>query len=77
MSGAPTVNTSTEAKQWNTGKQVSPSLKFKRLHFELAKQQPEENPWRYENRLLLYYRAVQINDEGWFVEINKKGTTHP
>ena len=52
-------------------------LEYKRLRFELAKQQPEENPWRYENRLLLYYRAVQINDEGWFVEINKKGTTHP
>ena len=48
-------------------------LKFKRLHFELAKQQPDENPWRYENRLLSYYRAAQINDEGQFVEIYKKG----
>ena len=48
-------------------------LEYKRLRFELAKQQPDENPWKYKNRLLLYYRAPQINDEERFMEIYKKG----
>ena len=43
------------------------------MRFELAKQMLSENPWKYENRLLSYYRSAQINDEGRFMDIYKKG----
>ena len=48
-------------------------LEFKRMRFELAKQTSSENPLKYENHLLSYYRLAQINDEGRFVDIYKKG----
>ena len=43
------------------------------MHFKLAKQTSSKNPWKYENRLLSYYRSAEINDEGRFVDIYKKG----
>ena len=43
------------------------------MRFELAKQTSSENLWKYENHLLSYYRSAQINDEGRFVDIYKKG----
>ena len=43
------------------------------MRFELAKQTLSENPWKYKNCLLSYYRSAQINDEGRFVDIYKKG----
>ena len=52
---------------------TSDQLKFKRMHFELAKQTSTENPWKCENRLLSHYRSAQINDEGRFMDIYKKG----
>ena len=52
---------------------TSDQLKFKRMHFELAKQTSTENPWKYENHLLSHYRSAQINDEGRFMDIYKKG----
>ena len=43
------------------------------MRFELAKQTLTENPWKYENRLMTYYRAAQINEEEKFVKVFKKG----
>ena len=48
-------------------------LEYKWLRFELARQEPDKNPWKFENRLLSLYRSAQINDEEQFVEIFKKG----
>lgn len=52
---------------------TSDQLEFKRMRFELAKQTSTENPWEYKNRLLSHYRSAQINDEGRFMDIYKKG----
>ena len=52
---------------------TSDQLEFKRMHFELAKQTSTENPWKCENCLLSHYRSAQINDEGRFMDIYKKG----
>ena len=46
-------------------------LKYKRLRFELARQEPDKNPWKFENCLHSLYQSAQINDEERFVEIFK------
>ena len=43
------------------------------MPFKLAKQTSTANPWEYKNRLLSHYRSAQINDEGRFMDIYKKG----
>ena len=48
-------------------------LEFKKMRFELAKQNATENPWKYKHLLTTYYRVAQINDEDNFVEVFKKG----
>ena len=55
---------------------TSDQMEFKRMRFELAKQTASENPWKFESRLLSYYRAAQINDEKRFTEVFKKGVYH-
>ena len=48
-------------------------IEYKRLRFQLAKQTPEENLWKYKNRLQAYYREAQIHDEAKFVDVYKRG----
>ena len=43
------------------------------MQFEMAKKTSSENPWKYENCLLSYYRSLQINDEARFMDIYKNG----
>ena len=40
----------------------------RRLHFKLAKQRVEEDPWTYENRLRRYYEETPLQDEEQFIE---------
>ena len=48
-------------------------LEYKRLEFEVAKQEEDESLWQFENRLLYLQKQAKITDDGRFVETYKKG----
>ena len=48
-------------------------LEYKRLEFEVAKQEEDESLWQFENHLLYLQKQAKITDDGRFVETYKKG----
>ena len=52
---------------------TSNQLKYKRLQFEVAKQEPNESLWEFENCLHYLQKQANITDNERFVETYKKG----
>ena len=52
---------------------TSDQLKYKRLQFEVAKQEPNESLWEFENCLHYLQKQAKITEDARFVETYKKG----